>query len=34
MSDEPTLADLGEFAVIDRLVAGRPRQPEDPARAR
>ncbi len=24
MSDEPTLADAGEFAVIDRLVAGRP----------
>lgn len=23
MSDEPTVADLGEFAVIDRLVAGR-----------
>ncbi|MCG5433705.1 thiamine-phosphate kinase [Mycobacterium sp. MYCO198283] len=23
MSDEPTLADLGEFGVIDRLVAGR-----------
>src|SRR5690242_3802073 len=23
MSDEPTLADLGEFAVIDRLLAGR-----------
>src|ERR1700730_17030193 len=28
MSDEPTLADLGEFAVIDRLVAGRPRSPK------
>src|ERR1700726_2261236 len=28
MSDEPTLADLGEFAVIDRLVAGRPRNPK------
>jgi thiamine-monophosphate kinase len=25
MSKEPTLADLGEFAMIDRLVAGRPR---------
>src|SRR5512146_2381011 len=23
MPDEPTLADLGEFAVIDRLLAGR-----------
>jgi len=28
MSDEPTLADLGEFAVIDRLVARRPRNPK------
>ena len=28
MSDEPTLADLGEFAMIDRLVAGRPRNPQ------
>src|ERR1700730_14884645 len=28
MSDEPTLADLGEFAVIDRLVAGRPHNPQ------
>jgi thiamine-monophosphate kinase len=28
MSDEPTLADLGEFAVIDRLVAGRPYTPK------
>ena len=28
MSDEPTLADLGEFAVIDRLVAGRPHHPK------
>ncbi|MBV9514163.1 MAG: thiamine-phosphate kinase [Mycobacteriaceae bacterium] len=27
MSKEPTLADLGEFAVIDRLVAARPRGP-------
>ena len=24
MSSDPTLADVGEFAVIDRLVAGRP----------
>jgi thiamine-monophosphate kinase len=28
MNDEPTLADLGEFAVIDRLVAGRPHNPK------
>ena len=27
MSDEPTLADLGEFAVIDRLITGRPSNP-------
>src|SRR6201993_5639570 len=28
MSEEPTLGDLGEFAVIDRLVAGRPQGPK------
>jgi len=27
VSNEPTLADVGEFAVIDRLVAGRPHGP-------